>query len=551
MQTEDLEDKEQIRETVEKLIIECNHGKDITQDPRRVIIQNLGERVNSKFDDYNPIFAYNDTALFFTSRRPADRKADRAPIDNKFYEDIYMSPIKEGKFMEAQRMGKPFNSKHNDALVGIHPDGDKFYVYQGHIDGGDIQVMELKRKKMKWKSPSSISRKLTSDYEETTASLTPDGKKIYFISSNPEYSRGGKDILVSTKDEKGRWTEPKNAGGILNTPYDEEGVSLSADGHTIYFSSRGHSSMGGFDVFTAQREEDGTWSVPENMGYPINTPDDEVFYTTDTAGIYGYYATIRAGGLGARDIYKVIHLGSEKEMTTLTKDRLIAGVELAQRTGFFDLPEMLDIDTTLLVAGQVLDTIGTDTTVMAGLTFMDPSTGEVVARAMTGQDGFYRARLPQPKVYGVEINATGYLYYLDIVDLSNMDPDEKGSKDFYLQRIEVGAKVVLENIYFETGKAVLTPESYESLDQVYKFLENNESVRLEISGHTDNVGSLKVNTRLSEDRAKAVVDYLVGRGIDDSRLEYKGYAFTQPIAPNDTPEGREQNRRVEFKVLSK
>ena len=546
------EEKSDAIEKVEKMIIECNHGMDIIQQPKRVIIQNLGKSVNSAYDDYNPIFAYQDTALFFTSRRPSGKRADRNPIDNKYYEDIYISTLEEsGDFDSARRLDKPFNTKHNDALVGINPSGDVLYVYQGHVNGGDIEVMEFKRKKMKWKRPKPLSRKVRSDAEETTAAMDPDGDTLYFISSNPEFTRGGKDILFTRKDGKGKWTEPQNAGGVLNTVYDEEGVHISADGKTLYFASRGHNSMGGFDVFTSKKEEDGTWSVPENLGYPINTPDDEIFYVTDTSGIYGYYSAIREGGFGAKDIFKVIFLGSEKEMSTITKDQLIAGIEIKKKTGFLTMPNLLEIDTSLMLTGRVRDTMQMDTTVMAGLTFMDPTTGEVVARAMTGEDGKYRTKLPEPKVYGVEINATGYLYYLDIVDLTELNADEMGSKDFFMQRIEVGAKVVLENIYFETGKAVLTPESYESLDQVYKFLDNNPSVRLEISGHTDNVGSLRVNTQLSQDRAKAVVDYLVGRGIESSRLEYEGYAFTQPIAPNDTPEGRERNRRVEFKVLSK
>ena len=216
------------------------------------------------------------------------------------------------------------------------------------------------------------------------------------------------------------------------------------------------------------------------------------------------------------------------------------------------LPTLLERDTTLLLSGQVRDSVGgADTTVMAVLSFMDPASGELVAKTMTGADGYYKARLTEPKVYGVEINATGYLYYLDIIDLSTFDRDDPVEKDFYLQRIEVGTKVVLDNIYFETGKAILTIDSYEALDQVSRFLENNGTVRLEISGHTDNTGSRDLNMNLSEARAKAVVDFITERGISRERLEYKGYADTQPVSSNDSPEGREMNRRVEFKILSK
>jgi outer membrane protein OmpA-like peptidoglycan-associated protein len=181
---------------------------------------------------------------------------------------------------------------------------------------------------------------------------------------------------------------------------------------------------------------------------------------------------------------------------------------------------------------------------------MDPEGNSREIRAVTNESGVYVASLPRAGIYGVEINATGYLYFLDILDLVGQSGDEKLTQDFYLQKIEVGAKVVLENIYFQTGKAVLRPESYDALDQVFRFLENNPDMKLEISGHTDNTGTLRINQKLSRDRAKAVVDYLVGGGIPETMLVYEGYADTQAVDTNDNAEGRKKNRRVEFKVLS-
>ena len=547
------EDMIAINEQVEKLIIECSHGKTISQDPKRVIIQNLGEEINSAYDDYNPLFAYNDTALFFTSRRPLDeKKSKRSEYDNKYFEDIYLSTVSGGNFSNTRPMGKPFTAKGNQAIVGVAPDGASLFVYLGEEKGGDIQQVTYLPEKDKWKKPKSLAKYIGSDAEETSATLSPAGDKLYFISSNPESSLGGKDIFVSLLTPKGKWDDPQNLGGVINSKYDEEGIFLSKDGKTLYFASQGHSSMGGFDVFKSEMSENGTWGLPENMGYPINTPEDEVFYITDTSGVYGYFSTIREGGLGGRDIYKVIALGSEKELTTLTKDKLIAGMDFMERDPFLTLPTAVSVDTSMLLSGFVRDTVGgADTIVMAMLSFMDPETSEQAAKALAGKDGRYKAKLPQAKIYGVEINATGYLYFLDIIDLSDYNPDEPAEMDFYLQRIEVGTKVVLDNIYFQTGKSILTVDSYEALDQVVRFLQNNESVRLEISGHTDNTGSLRINANLSEARAKAVVDYIGDRGIDKSRLEYKGYADSQPVADNSTPEGREKNRRVEFKVLSK
>jgi outer membrane protein OmpA-like peptidoglycan-associated protein len=176
---------------------------------------------------------------------------------------------------------------------------------------------------------------------------------------------------------------------------------------------------------------------------------------------------------------------------------------------------------------------------------------EIIATTISNDSGYYKVKFSQPKNYAVEIVVKDYLFFLDVVDMSSAEVGEVDTVDFKLEKVRVGTKVVLDYIYFETSKATLKPDSYEQLDQVIQFLENNSTVRLEISGHTDNVGSLSVNMKLSEARAKAVVDYLVSQGIDKSRLESKGYAFNEPIAPNYTPEGREKNRRVEFKVLSK
>ena len=546
------EDIVSINNSVDHLIIQCNHGKELVSNPFRVIIQNLGEEVNSQYDDYNARFAYNDSALFFTSRRPVDEKSKRNELDNKYYENIFASSLVNGEFQPAYPMGKPFNLKGNSSLVGIAPDGKSVFIYVGSENGGDIQQLFFNPEKEKWKKPKSLSKEIGSDAMETTAALSPEGRELYFVSANPELTYGGKDIFVSRMNAKGKWGEPRNLGSLINTKYDEEGVYLTSDGMTMYFASKGHNSMGGYDIFKSELGEDGTWNKPENIGYPINTPDDEIFYVTDSDQVYGYYSTFRDGGYGGKDIYKVIFLGSEKELLTLGRDQLIAGDKITERDPFITLPQLLNIDTTLLLTGQVRGTIGgADTIVMAGLSFMDPATGEMVVKTMTGIDGYYRARIPSPKVYGVEINAPGYLYYLDILDLSSLNPDEPAERDFYLQRIEVGTKVVLDNIYFQTGKSVLTVDSYEALDQVVRFLENNASVRLEISGHTDNTGSLRINTSLSQARAKAVVDYITGRGIANDRLEYKGYADSQSVAENDTPEGREMNRRVEFKVLSK
>ena len=546
--TLDEEGQEAYSDVLAKRLTECQDGRSLSQNPVRVILRDLGENINSKYDDYNPIFAFDDSALFFTSRRPFG-KLDRNPLDNKYDEDIYMSVNGPSGFETALRMGKPFNTEKNESLVGVSADGRRLLIYRGYKDNGNLEIIEYNTRKGKWSKSKVLAKKLLSKDGESSAALSADGSEIFYVSRNRKLSTGGKDILYSRLNEKGKWEDPRNIGGLINTPFDEEGVFISEDGKHLYFGSQGHNSMGGFDVFRSDRAENGGWSAPVNLGYPINTPDDEVLYVMDKSGDYAYYSTIREGSLGSKEIYKIIFLGSEKELRTSTSDQLVAGPGDKKR-GFLTLPLLPVMDTSIVMTGRVLDTINGLQPVLASLTYMDPEGYSQEIRAVTNDSGVYVARLPQAGIYGVEINATGYLYFLDIIDLLGQTGEEKVVQDFYLERIEVGTKVVLENIYFQTGKAVLRPESNDALDQVYRFLENNPGMKLEISGHTDNTGSLRINQKLSRDRARAVVNYLVGRGIPESMLVYEGYADTQPLASNDTVEDRKKNRRVEFKVLS-
>jgi outer membrane protein OmpA-like peptidoglycan-associated protein/tetratricopeptide (TPR) repeat protein len=542
-------DRQEFAPRLAKLFEECVNGKELTLNPVRVLIQPLGKEVNSKYDDYNPLLAYEDSALFFTSRRPHG-KARRNKIDNKFNEDIYMAPREAGMFQEAIRFDKPFNTENNDALVGISAEGNTLMLYRGAIQGGTIQISSYKQEKNKWTKPKSMTGRLRSKDGETSACFSPDGRELYFVSRNKKLSRGGKDILYTGLDSKGKWMKPMNAGVSINTPYDEEGVYITPDNRFLYFASKGHNSMGGFDIFRSERLENGRWSDPENLGYPLNTPDDEVFFITDQTGSHGYYSAISDRGYGAKDICRVVFLGSEKELVLLTEDQLVAGPD-PDKSGFLMMPELRSLDRSLLLEGSVKDTSDGIKPIIAKMEFYDPATGERDAQAISDTAGLYSVKLPEPKLYAIEINASGYLYYLDILDYSSESGEDKLHQDFFLKKVEVGIKVVLENIYFETGKAVLRPESNGALDQVFRFLENNPSIRLEISGHTDNTGSLRINQKLSRDRAAAVVDYLVQRGISREKLESKGYADTQPVATNSTAAGRQQNRRVEFKVLSK
>jgi len=535
---------------IDFLIRQCRNGQTLVADPKRVVINNPGQEINSVYDDYNPVFAGNDSLMYFTTRRQYSEKSKRNPIDNKFYEDIYYSELKKDQWQRARRLDKPVNkrkNKRNNAILDLSPDNTRMYIYLGK-DEGDIYYCDYTNDR--WTAPNSLSGKINSKYRETSLCLNSEGDVMYFVSSNEKDNYGGTDIFMSKKNHRGKWEKPVNLGATINTVHDEASVSLSSNDSVLYFSSKGHNSMGGYDIFKSVMSEVGLWTKPVNVGYPINTPDDDLFFKMMPGEKIAYYSTIREAGIGGKDIYKIIFLGSEKEMLVSDDEVTIAATTEPFDKIYFRMPEKLDVDTAILMRGIISDSENGDP-VLAKIELIDVDYSRTVSTAISDKEGNYKIRIPDSKSYGVEIIAKGYLLHLDVVDATGYTFDEVLIRDFVLDRVEVGAKVILENIFFETGKSTLKPESYATLDNVVKLLESNETVRLEISGHTDNVGSLRMNTKLSQDRAESVVEYIISQGIDASRLEFKGYAYTQPIAPNDTPQGRAKNRRVEFKVLSK
>ncbi len=536
---------------INKLMEQCRNGKELKNNPVRVVISNPGNNINSEYDDYNSVISRDESLMYFTSRRMQDEKSKRNPMDNKFYEDIYCSQKKINEWGIAKRFDKKINkskNKANNAAVGLSADNKELYSYIGKSNSGDI--FKSIYKKDKWTKPQRLPGKINSKSRETSLCFSSDEKTMYFVSSNKKTTLGGSDIFVCKKDYSGKWGDPTNIGSMINTAFDEVAVSLSANDSTLFFSSNGHNTMGGYDIFRTELSETGLWSKPENIGYPINTPDDDVFFVLAPDGKTAYYSTIRESGIGGKDIYKIIYLGAEKEMILSGEGELVAGLQKPPDNIFFQEPQKLQADTSLRMQGMITDSEN-QKPVIAKLELIDVDINMVVATAISDASGNYKIKVPSAKSYGVEILAKEYLLYLDAIDLSKEPSDEIIIRNFKLDRVEVGVKVILKNIFFEFGKSTLKPESYGELNHVVKFLQNNETLRLELSGHTDNIGTYKYNKKLSEDRAKAVVDYLVKKGISQNRLTYKGYAYDQPIAPNTTEKGRAQNRRVEFKVLSK
>jgi outer membrane protein OmpA-like peptidoglycan-associated protein len=325
---------------------------------------------------------------------------------------------------------------------------------------------------------------------------------------------------VSYLQSNGRWSEAENLGAAINTPGDEQSPFIHADNETLYFTSNGLPGYGDEDLFVVRKKAEGKWSPPTNLGFPINTIHREgtLFIAADAKT--AYYASDRSDSKGGLDIYS------------------------------FELREDIRPSKTLWVKGKVFDQ-KTSVGLPSAVELIDLNTKQTVSKVQTDEKGNYLITLPVGKDYAFNVNRKGYLFYSDNFLLSGKAPDATYEKDIPLQPLEVNASVVLKNIFFDFNKFDLKPASEVELDKLVQLLTENPAVRILISGHTDNVGNTADNLKLSTNRAKAVMNFLVQKGIDAKRLSFKGQGATQPIAENTTEEGRATNRRTEVKIISR
>jgi len=543
-----IKESQELIDEVKKQIEECNNGKEFVKNPVRVFIDNVGGDINSQYPDYGPFITADEGVMIFTSRRPNTTGGGIDPAINEYMEDIYIShKLFNGKWSVAENMGKPVNTDDHDANSGLSADGNKFLIYIGK-NQGDLYESELKGDF--WSKPERMNKNINTDYHESSACYSPDGNTVYFVSDKPEGSMGDRDIYYSTKDKKGKWGPAINLGPIINTQWGEEGVFLHPDGKTLYFSSQGHKTMGGYDIFKSVFEN-GRWSEPENLGYPVNTPDDDVFFVISASGKHGYYASFNANGFGEKDIYMITFLGPEKPMILNNEDNLLASrANPVKEVVVAPKLEIKEAQLTLL-KGVITDEL-TKKPLEATIELIDNQRNEVIATFNSNSTtGKYLVSLPAGKNYGIAVKKENYLFHSENFDIPNTAAYQEVTKDVALKNIAVGSKIILKNIFFDFDKATLRPESTNELERLTKLLNDVPTLKIEISGHTDSKGADDYNKKLSTSRAKAVLDYLIKAGIAADRLTSAGYGEEQPIATNDTDEGRQLNRRTEFKVVGK
>ncbi len=539
---------------------ECKSAIIITNDTLKIQITNAGVNINSEADEYSQLFTADGKTIYFGSRRQLPKSGKRYK-DSKFDENIFRSDKQDSSWNPATVAGKNLITKFNETPLFIDPFGTRLFIYTGYENNGDIKVATV-NKKGEWTSPAPISYAINSSGSETSFSFSPTGNEIYFVTDSRKDNFGGKDIYFIKRLSERKWSKPQNAGTRINTILDEESIRFSKTGDTLFFSSKGHNSIGGFDIFYSVKDRVGEWDSVRNYGYPVNSPWDELFYYPAPGEDSSFYfVSNRSGGKGGLDIYKGRVLAPEplvavippvipKRDTVIVRDTIVVVREIAPPPPVVTVPQPEPVkDSGIFLSGKITDSDSREP-VMAKIDLVDLKTDSVlVTSASSDIDGSYRIKLPEKKSYKVELRATGFLS-----DMKRIDVPGNWAKDVYnlnieLIKVKVGKRVVLNNILFETGKSVLTASSYTELDRLLNIMQENAEMKIEISGHTDKTGSEPVNFKLSQDRAKSVVEYLAQKGVVRARMEFKGFGSLQPVTENATPQGRAKNRRVEFKIL--
>lgn len=499
---------------VREAINTCVFRAKALENPHDINPKRFQGGINTGADEYVNSISTDGKELIFTRKEPDPDLKDR------FRERVFLSMLEDSIWSDALEMDEFLNDFGNIGAVSFSPDGQYLFLTGCNAPGGfgSCDLYYTRKIGNKWDMPRNLGPAINTGSWESQPCLSSDGKTLYFASHRPG-GKGSSDIWKSVLLPDGIWSRPVNLGGLINTSNAEMAPFIHQDGRTLYFSSKGHTGMGGFDLFVSRMDEYGIWTAPQNLGYPINTASDEINLIVGVEGRAGYTSIGSDLEDGKYDIYE-IRIPDEFRPLPVT---------------FFK--------------GIVFDA-KTNKPLEASFDLIDLKTGNSIVRSLSNPlNGEFLVCLPSNMEYALNVSRPGYLFFSGHFDLiNNPDVTEPYIKDVPLMPIEAGSKVILKNIFFDTDTYTLKEESIIELKHIYRFLQDNPTVHIEISGHTDNVGTYGYNKTLSENRAKAVYEYLVSEGIDPIRLSYIGYAFEQPIESNDSEEGRALNRRTEFKV---
>lgn len=576
--------------TVERAIKECENGKLYVSRPGNYSIVSIGREINSEYDDYGPVLNEREDEIVFTSRRREGNLNENVDVDNLPFEDIFFARKVNGVWQPAVNIGPTINTLYHESNLALSADGSMLFIYND-VGGGDILVSERLADGKSWGAPQPLPGIINSSFQEKSITISKDESTLYFVSNRPG-GYGGTDIYRATKDSRGQWSNVKNLGPTINTPLDEEGPFIDYDGVTLYFSSQGHDGMGGHDIYRSTYDpQTDSWSTPVNMGYPINTPDNDVYFIVSANNERAYYSSVREDGMGYTDIYVitaedglkntkplgepqapketeiVASIKNDPPVTTpretVTEEKPIEQpkpepreepkeqpkeeIKPAEKKTEQPKPVMIP----LRYVVKVVDA-ATKAPISAKVR-LQGQRDNIPVGATTAGPGTYAFSVTHntAKDYRLSVEAEGYVFLNQNLRLDGASTTARTlNRTVEMRKLSVGTTSVLRNIYFDYDRATFKTESYTELNKLDAMLRQNQNLRVEIAGHTDAYGRWDYNRQLSQRRAEAVKDYLVKRGIDPRRIVAVGYGESRPLASNDDEEeGRELNRRVEFKVL--
>ncbi len=474
--------------------------------------------INSISGDYMPQVNPTGTRLYFTSVRKGgfDRQDDTTKVNN-WGEDIYVSDLIDGRWSDPELLPEPLNSFGDDFGSSFTGDGQlMIYVKCGDkesVGNCDLYITQLVG--TEWTIPVNMGNVVNSDDWDSQPTISSDGNRIFFTSAR-KGGYGGSDIYMTEKNHLGDWGVPQNMGSTVNTPLNDNSPYLAPDGKTLYYATEGHPGYGGTDIFYTAFDN-GKWSMPINVGAPINSQSDDTNFSISASGT-GYLASSRADAENY-DLYEV------------------------------ELPDHLKPKPTVVIQGIVSNAKSSEP-LGAWLLLEDINTGEMIAiNKSNSSSGEYLVVLPAGRNYSLSANSDGFFFYSQSFELPKDTSYQEITMNIALEPIEKGTKVVLNNIFFESGKATLKPISYVELNKAVDLLKKNVTMVIEIGGHTDNLGSDELNMKLSQERANSVMSYITLAGVETNRVQAKGYGETQPLADNATEEGRAANRRTEFIIV--
>jgi flagellar motor protein MotB len=500
----------------EKDLLNCEFALEAIKNPVPFNPESVGASINSPDDEYWPSITADGQTLMFTRQKTQGSKASYGQMQ----EDFYISILSDNVWQKTFNAGPPLNTMQNEGAQSLSSNGNYMYFTacdrQGGLGSCDIYFSSLSEGR--WSEPNNVGSPVNTKSWESQPSISADGKTLFFSSNRPG-GFGGKDLYYSRLTEKNLWSKPLNMGERINSTGDEMSPFIHFDGKTLYFSSDGKKGMGGFDIYLSRMNDDSTWTEPQNLGYPINTYNDELGLIIEAAGQKAYFSSIREKSNG-KDIF------------------------------FFNLYESARPNSVSYMKGKVYDK-ETGMMLKADYELINLSSGKTTVKNSTDANGNFLVCLPSGYNYGINVSKAGYLFYSESFMFEGMHTVAKPYiKRINLNPIRVGGEMQLSNVFYEVDSWELKKESVSELNILANLLAVNKNVTIEIGGYTDSTGSSDYNKTLSEKRALSVVNYLISKGIQSARLKYKGYGNSSPLGDNVTAEGRKLNRRTEAKVVS-